>query len=346
MTEGLLLVDKPEGPTSHDIVGSVRRALGGLRCGHAGTLDPFATGLLVVAVGRATRLLRFLERADKTYSGLIRLGWRTTTDDRTGIRLGEVLAVEATDEAIARAAAALEGDLMQLPPAFSARKHEGVRHYRLARRGRAVPLKESPVTIRWLACERLARDLVRCHVRVSAGTYIRALARDFGALLGCGGHLEALRRTGSGPFRVEDALAVPAGRGEAPAADRLARATIPIDEIPLGLPARKLTEEEARAVEAGRPIPFEAGVSWPFDGGVSGPFEAPALDAQAAREDPAPLPDLPLSKADPTPARQEGRAWCRLLDGSGRLLAVAEAIPPARNGDPPRLQPRVVLGSP
>src|SRR5438093_123730 len=150
--DGMLLVDKPQGPTSHDIVASVRRSLGAVRCGHAGTLDPFASGLLVLAVGRVTRMIRFLAGDEKTYEGLVRLGFGTDTDDRTGRPLGEARPVDFTGEDLARAVARLEGDFEQVGPAYSARKHQGVRHYRLARRGRDVPRRAARVRVEWHEC--------------------------------------------------------------------------------------------------------------------------------------------------------------------------------------------------
>ncbi|MBU6365864.1 MAG: tRNA pseudouridine(55) synthase TruB [Gemmatimonadetes bacterium] len=211
---GLLLVDKPAGITSHDVVAGVRRAAGTRRVGHAGTLDPFATGLLVVAVGPVTRLLPWIEGEPKVYEATIRLGGATDTDDATGvvIRTAPVPPpdVLADDDAspLRRAMAALTGDLLQRPPAYSAKHVDGARAHALARRGIEVQLPPVPVRVeRW---EWMGGDGPDLHVRVhcGAGTYIRALARDLGEALGSAAHCAALRRVQSGPLRVEQAVPI------------------------------------------------------------------------------------------------------------------------------------------
>jgi tRNA pseudouridine55 synthase len=244
--EGLLLIDKPPGPTSHDIVQVVRRALGVSRVGHAGTLDPFASGLLVIAVGRATRLLRFLTAGDKAYEGEIRLGFATDTDDRTGAPLHETRPVDVAHARLDEILHALSGEFDQIPPIYSARKNQGVPLYRLARQGRAVERAATRVRVRWIATALPAPDLVRFRVIVSAGTYVRALARDIGEALGCGAHLESLRRTASGSFTVEEALAFP------PQAADLLASIRPIDSIPLGIPTIELGPEACRSLCTGR----------------------------------------------------------------------------------------------
>jgi tRNA pseudouridine55 synthase len=289
-TDGLLLVDKPEGPTSHDVVEAVRRALGGARCGHAGTLDPFASGLLVIGVGKATRLLRFLAGAEKTYEGTIRLGVATDTDDRTGRPLHDPRHAAFGDADLASALEAVTGEFDQLPPGYSARKQGGVPSYRLARRGLEPPRSPSRVRVAWEECRREEPGLLRIRLTVSAGTYIRAIARDLGETLGCGGHLESLRRTASGPLLLQDATPVPQalaapGRmrrgdpspppGEPPPeasviAARLAdlgralrAALIPPEGIPLGLPSEALSEDEARQVRSGSAIAWKAAAGSP-----------------------------------------------------------------------------------
>lgn len=204
--DGLLILDKPKGPTSHDLVDRVRRALGTRRVGHTGTLDPFATGLLGVCVGRATRLARFLD-GDKEYEAVARFGFATDTDDATGVPLGPPREVVPEIAALAAALAALTGDVLQRPPAFSAKHVDGRRMHELARAGKAPELPPVPVRIDVL--ELLAQDGCRARLRVrcSPGTYVRAIARDLGAALGCGAHLEELRRTRSGPLDLSGALA-------------------------------------------------------------------------------------------------------------------------------------------
>ncbi len=201
------MIDKPVGPTSHDVVARVRRALGLRSVGHTGTLDPFASGLLIVLAGRATRLARFLDGLPKTYTGVARLGVRTDTDDRTGKPLGEPVSLADIDEhRVAAEVRAMAGSYLQQPPAYSAKKVGGVRSYRRARRGEPVSVPDIPVTV--YAAELLGMDSNRAtfRVRVSTGTYIRALARDLGERLGVGAHLDELRREAIGGLRVEDAV--------------------------------------------------------------------------------------------------------------------------------------------
>jgi tRNA pseudouridine55 synthase len=200
-------VDKPAGLTSHDVVARVRRALGTRAVGHTGTLDPFATGLLVVLVGRATRLARFVEAQPKTYLAEAVLGTRTDTDDRTGAVVGPVVAHPAIGEAQVREAlAGFAGAQRQRPPSYSAKHVAGERSYRLARRGEAVALPEVDVTVHAIELVACEPPRVAFRATVSPGTYLRALARDLGERLGVGAHLSALRREAIGPLRVEDAV--------------------------------------------------------------------------------------------------------------------------------------------
>ena len=212
MTSGILLVDKPGGLTSHDVVGRVRRALGTRKVGHAGTLDPMATGLLLLGVDSATRLLTYLVGLDKEYSATLRLGVATDTDDAEGTVTATADASGITREAIDAAIGALRGELSQIPSTYSAVKVDGRRSYDRARAGEEVVLAPRRVTISRfdVLAERRDGQTVDLDVVVacSSGTYIRALARDLGAALGVGGHLTALRRTSIGPFRVEDAVGV------------------------------------------------------------------------------------------------------------------------------------------
>jgi tRNA pseudouridine55 synthase len=202
-TDGLLLVDKPAGMTSHDVVLAARRAFGESRIGHAGTLDPFATGLLVLLLGRATRLLPHLDGTPKEYDATIVLGSETDTDDGEGAVVRE--AAIPTDTAIEEAVARLTGRLEQIPPAYSAKRVAGQRAYEAARAGEALAL--APASVEVFGWSGVRRDGNHLHAIVSCGggTYIRALARDLGRLTGSAAHLQALRRTRSGPFRVSDA---------------------------------------------------------------------------------------------------------------------------------------------
>src|SRR3954465_4742892 len=210
---GLLLVDKPGGMTSHDVVARARRVLSVRKVGHAGTLDPMATGLLILGVGAATRLLGHVGGHDKTYDATIRLGQSTVTDDGEGEMLTVASTSHLDDDAIRAALPAQTGPLQQVPSSASGVKVGGRRSYDRVRAGEAVELAPRSVTVHALEVHRIARptpDLVDVDVTVSctAGTYIRAIARDAGAALGVGGHLTALRRTASGPFAIAEAAAV------------------------------------------------------------------------------------------------------------------------------------------
>jgi len=240
-------VDKPSGPTSHDVVARVRRLFGVRSVGHTGTLDPFATGLLVVLLGRATRLARFVEAAPKTYCAVARLGVRTDTDDRTGAPLGEPVEPGGLAEATVRAAVVgLGGARRQRPPAYSAKHVAGERSYRLARRGRAVELAEVPVTVHRIELLEWRAPQATFRATVSPGAYLRALARDLGDALGVGGHLVELRREAIGRLRVEDAVPF----------DRLARDTplVPLRTVLGDLPAVALDDAERAAVRHGRTV--------------------------------------------------------------------------------------------
>jgi tRNA pseudouridine55 synthase len=252
--EGLLLVDKPSGWTSHDVVARIRRVCGTRRVGHAGTLDPMATGVLVLGVGRATRLLTFLVGCDKAYAATVRLGQSTVTDDSEGDVVASADATGVSRAALDAAVAKLTGAIKQVPSSVSAIKIDGQRSYARVRSGEDVQLAARPVTVsRFVVLD--VRPSGACvdvdvEVEVSSGTYVRALARDLGTELGVGGHLTALQRTRVGRFGIGDAVAMEAlerggpvplvGMGDA------ARAQFAVHE---------LTSEEATAVGHGRRIP-------------------------------------------------------------------------------------------
>lgn len=248
--DGVLLVDKPEGPTSHDVVAVARRLLGVRRIGHAGTLDPLATGLLVLMIGRATRLATFLSGVDKTYRGVVRLGVATDTYDRDGAPLGPPGEVKVDREQVLAALAGFRGTIVQVPPVYSAKKIHGTPMYRLARRNRPVSPTPITVTFHSITLVAFAGDEVEIEAQVSAGTYLRSLAHDLGQALGCGAHLQSLRRTAAGPFRVEDALTPAALETLAP---RVADRILPLEDIPLGLPTLHLTAAGTHAIRHGRP---------------------------------------------------------------------------------------------
>jgi tRNA pseudouridine55 synthase len=256
---GLLLVDKAGGMTSHDVVARARRVLSVRKVGHAGTLDPMATGLLVLGVGSATRLLGHVGGHDKTYDATIRLGRSTVTDDREGEVLAAVSTAHLDDAAVRDALAAQTGPLQQVPSSVSAVKVEGRRSYDRVRAGEAVELAPRSVTVHRLDVHAIRRpepDLLDVDVTVTctAGTYIRAIARDAGAALGVGGHLTALRRTASGPFGIERAATVE----DAGAALLAGGGTgfLPLTEAATTVFAtRRVTGEESRALGYGQRIP-------------------------------------------------------------------------------------------
>ena len=206
---GLVIVDKPGGMTSHDVVARVRRLAGTRRVGHAGTLDPMATGVLVVGVEKATRLLGHLTLTEKTYVATIRLGQSTSTDDAEGEPTGGSPAGDIAPGALDAEIAELTGDIWQVPPGVSAIKVNGQRAYKLTRAGEAPELAARPVTVYEFAVTGISQtgDFldINAEIRCSSGTYIRALARDLGAALGTGGHLTALRRTAVGPYGLDQA---------------------------------------------------------------------------------------------------------------------------------------------
>ncbi len=205
---GLLLVDKPAGPTSHDVVQVARRGLREKRIGHTGTLDPAATGLLVLCVGKATRLQGYILAWEKAYEGEIRLGFATTTYDAEGEPLAEPHPVpDLTPELLAQLEKRFCGEQAQLPPPFSAKKKDGKKFYELAREGQEVPREPKLVTIFELKLAPLGSHRLRFSVVCSSGTYVRSLAHDIGEVLGCGGHLATLRRVRVGPWSVEKAVA-------------------------------------------------------------------------------------------------------------------------------------------
>jgi tRNA pseudouridine55 synthase len=249
---GVVIVDKPAGVTSHDVVGRCRRIFGTRKVGHAGTLDPMATGVLVVGIERATKILGLLTATDKSYAATIRLGQTTSTEDAEGKVLQTVSAEGITDAQIGEAVAALHGDIAQVPSAVSAVKVGGQRAYKLAREGQAVELAPRSVRIDRFDVLAVRRHdgLIDVDVEVdcSSGTYIRALARDVGVTLGVGGHLTALRRTRVGRFGLDQASTL----------DELAeqpRLSYSLDEACLqSFPRRDLTADEAEDTRHGRPL--------------------------------------------------------------------------------------------
>ncbi|WP_018023824.1 tRNA pseudouridine(55) synthase TruB [Corynebacterium ulceribovis] len=249
---GLVIVDKPAGMTSHDVVSRLRHAFGTRKVGHAGTLDPMATGVLVVGINRGTRFLPHLVADTKSYAATIRLGAATTTDDAEGEVVSSSSAASVTEDQVLAAIAALTGDIMQVPSAVSAVKIDGKRAYQRVRDGETVEIPARPVTItRFDLLDFRPGELCDVDVEVdcSSGTYIRALARDIGQALGCGGHLTALRRTASGSFTLADAQeleALMARPGEAELSVSLD------DALKRCYPVRDITEAEGTGLALGK----------------------------------------------------------------------------------------------
>jgi len=287
--DGVLVVDKPAGLTSHDVVAAARRAFNEQRIGHTGTLDPLATGVLPLAIGRATRLVRFLTASDKDYDATIRFGMTTDTYDITGAETSRSDRLPGREE-VERALASLRGEYLQMPPIYSAKKVGGRRAYAMARRDEAVELTAVPVTVSRAELLALDDGAARVGVTCSAGFYVRSFAHTLGELTGTGACLETLRRTRSGDFGLEHAVPlqqiiqdpeVAAGR------------VIPPGQLLEGFPAVLLSDEGCRRVSHGQEVQGR-------------------------------------------PA--EGVEWVRLLDGAGRLVALA-----TRGSRPDSLHPAVVL---
>jgi tRNA pseudouridine55 synthase len=328
--DGLLIVDKPAGPTSHDVVARLRRALREKQIGHTGTLDPLATGVLVLVIGKATRLAKFLSASDKSYEAVIRFGFATDTADAQGQPIGEVSERRASREAIDAALDEFRGTFLQQPPAFSAKKIDGQRSYKLARAARAKgghagpplqvadaprtahlatpgpPALPAPVSVTAHAIRILSvdGDHVTLRVDCSAGFYIRSLAHDLGQRLGIGAHLAALRRTRSGGFGLDRAVALDLAERDPGA---LTSALVPLADMLPSWPSVVLTDEGVRRVGHGQDIR-------PID-------QLSALSSQRSGEPSAVTP----------------QPFVRLLDPRGDLLGIAEPTPGGA------LHPSVVL---
>jgi tRNA pseudouridine55 synthase len=264
VASGLIVVDKPGGMTSHDVVARVRRLAGTRRVGHAGTLDPMATGVLVIGVEKATRLLGYLTLTEKTYVATIRLGQSTTTDDAEGEPSGGSSPTDLPPGALDAEIAELTGDIWQVPPGVSAIKVNGQRAYKLTRAGAAPELAARPVTVYEFSVTGVRRNGdfvdVDAVIRCSSGTYIRALARDLGAALGVGGHLTALRRTAVGPYDLAQAHTL-----QELEAGTAAWITPLADAAAVAFPRLDLTAEDARRLAQGARLPLPSG-DWPEPG--------------------------------------------------------------------------------
>jgi tRNA pseudouridine55 synthase len=301
--DGLLVIDKPPGPTSHDVVQRIRKALGLRRVGHGGTLDPDATGVLLVAAGQATRFFAFLAREDKVYEGRIRLGFATDTHDASGRPLSDACPELPDRAVVASAMKAFVGDILQTPPRYSAKKIAGRPVYERARANEEFELEPVPVSIARFDLKNYVPPVLEFEAACSAGTYIRYLAHDLGRRLGCGAHLASLKRTAVGAYGLDQAVPLEAfeeaaRRGEA---DRFIR---PLESLLPWAPAVTVGPESAVYVRHGRPL-------WP------GQVAAPAASGHAG-----------------APRRAD---VVRLLALDGRLLGLAR---PAADGS---LHPFLVI---
>ncbi|WP_426998814.1 tRNA pseudouridine(55) synthase TruB [Pseudarthrobacter sp. N5] len=277
MLSGLVIVDKPQGWTSHDVVGRMRRLAGTRKVGHAGTLDPMATGVLVVGINKATRLLTYIVGTSKTYTATIRLGESTVTDDAEGDVTSRSSTAAVTDEAIHAGVGVLTGEIQQVPSSVSAIKVNGERAYARVRSGEDVKLAARPVTIHRFEVHGIRRESdaevldIDVTVECSSGTYIRALARDLGDSLGVGGHLTALRRTQVGPYTLQQARTL----------DQLAEE---LDVLEMSQAARalmtnrELSEEETTELSFGRRIAAGAAAGTPEAATADRPAAAFAPD--------------------------------------------------------------------
>jgi tRNA pseudouridine55 synthase len=239
LMDGVLIIDKPAGPTSHDVVARMRRVLGTKRIGHTGTLDPFATGVLPLVIGRATRLASFLSSDEKEYEAGIRFGLATETYDGTRLTGENIETPPLAMQDIEDAVGAFRGTFEQTPPPFSAKKIDGVPAYKLARKSKPVVLRPVRVTVKELVLLSYAHGLARVRLQATAGFYVRSLAHDVGLRLGCGAHLEYLRRTRAGGFDL--AVAIPLDAAEADV-ERARASLVPLEQLLPALPMVTLND--------------------------------------------------------------------------------------------------------
>ena len=305
--DGVLVIDKPQGLTSHDVVVAARRLLGESRIGHTGTLDPLATGVLPMAIGRATRLVKFLASSDKEYEATIRFGLTTDSFDVTGTETSRTDAVPGRDEVV-RTLRTLTGEYLQTPPAYSAKKVQGRRAYQLAREAQVVTL--TPVPVRVDRADLLAFTGARARVALtcSAGFYVRSFANTVGELVGTGACLETLRRTRAGEFGLEAAISM----DEIHDGSRVASKLVPLAALLGRFPAVTITDQGREDVAHGREIGPDVYVA------------GPAVPPDERQDRPGP--------------GQAGQAWVRLLDSDGALVGVATA-----GRRPDSLHPSLVL---
>jgi len=274
-TDGLLILDKAPGLTSHDVVQRVRKLFGTRRVGHGGTLDPDATGVLLVAVGQATRFFPYVSKEDKVYEGRIRLGFATDTYDASGRPSSGECAILPCPEVVSAAMTKFEGRILQTPPPFSAKKISGRPAYRMARAGQEFSLKPTEVVVDYFRLRGCRPPLIDFEVKCSAGTYVRSLAHDLGRELGCGAHLDALRRTAVGPYGLDAAVPLEKLESAAPGED-VRRFLVPLERLLPDVPAVFVLPEAEVRVRNGAPLNPDQLVP-PPRGSSIGPENAPFL---------------------------------------------------------------------
>lgn len=249
--DGIIVLDKPENWTSHDVVARTRSIVGTRKVGHLGTLDPIATGVLPLVIGRATRLAQFYTRSDKIYDGVVRFGWSTDTYDRAGVPTSEKMDVTLDQADLERYLEPFRGEFLQIPPPVSAKKVEGRRAYELSRKAVAVELAPVAVHVYELRVLEIAGSDVHLRAHCSGGTYLRSIAHDLGKALGCGAHLHQLRRTASGEFEIGQARTL--AQLESLAAEgRLLDALVPATDLLPGFPAVFVDELAVTQIRQGR----------------------------------------------------------------------------------------------
>lgn len=258
---GIIIIDKPQGWTSNDVVSRLRRVFNTRRIGHGGTLDPMATGVLPVFVGRATRGVEFFEHAEKTYETTLRFGITTDTEDTTGKVLTE-RPVSLTKEDVLEILPQFRGEIMQIPPMYSALKVNGQKLYDLARKGREVERQPRPITIHELELLDFSGNEARLRIRCSKGTYIRTLCKDIGEALGCGGCMAQLRRVRAGEYTLDGAIPLERLLAESDAGMDVEHYLIPIDTMFASVPRLNLTKNQARAVRNGGSFSCDKAGRW------------------------------------------------------------------------------------
>lgn len=310
--DGVLVIDKPAGLTSHDVVQQVRMVLNQPKVGHFGTLDPLATGVLPIALGKATRLQQFYVSSKKIYRGSIRFGFSTTTYDAEGTPTSTIGRPDLQSKTLEASRKSFLGEIDQIPPAFSAKKINGVSAHRLARKNKPVSLSPQKIYIYQFDVRLRSTDIADFEVECSSGTYVRSLAHDLGQALGCGAHLIALRRVASGEFTLEQALEFSMLKTVS-AAHIIKEQLIRLDALATWIPGLKISEGDGTRVKHGRSVRIDS--------------------LQATR----------LASIE---GKEPEERWVRLFNGRGELLGLGLLHPSPGSKAEFELKPRVILSNP